>query len=150
MKITTIVYRSPGYYEMLALRYKILREPLGLNFSEDDLQREKDDVFITCCENGHIIGCCILTRLSSSVVKLRQMAVDNHWQGKQIGTNIVTFAEQHAMECGYSVISLHARKTVSAFYSKCGYTASGEGFTEIGIPHIYMEKRLLFRVRRNL
>jgi predicted GNAT family N-acyltransferase len=125
---------------MLALRYKILREPLGLNFSEDDLQREKDDIFIACCENGQMIGCCILTRLSAEVIKLRQMAVDNHWQGKSAGTQIVAFAEQYAKEHGYSGISLHARKTAAGFYAKCGYSATGEEFTEIGIPHVLMGK----------
>ena len=142
MKTTIIPYQSPEYDEMLALRYKILREPLGLNFSENDLQREKDDIFIACYENGHIVGCCILTELSAEVVKLRQMAVDNHRQGKSIGTKIMAFAEQYAMEHEYSGVSLHARKTASGFYAKCGYSSSGEEFTEVGIPHISMEKRL--------
>jgi len=125
---------------MLALRYRILREPLGMTFSEEDLQLEKDDVFIACNENGHIIGCCILTRLSDDVVKLRQMAVDNRWQGKNAGKNIVLFAEQYAAELGCTTIKLHARETASGFYSKCGYTVSGEEFTEIGIPHFLMVK----------
>ena len=140
MKTTIISYHSAEYDEMLALRYKILREPLGLTFSEADLQREKDDIFIACCENGHIVGCCILTRLSSKVIKLRQMAVDNHWQGKGIGAKIMVFAEEYAIEHGYSTISLHARKTAIEFYAKCGFIASGEEFTEVGIPHLLMEK----------
>ena len=142
METKIIAYHSPEYDEMLALRYKILREPLGLRFSEDDLQREKDDIFITCCENGQIIGCCILTRLSAETLKLRQMAVDSQWQGKQVGTKILTFVEQYAINNGYSCISLHARKTASEFYAKCGYAVSGDEFTEVGIPHVFMEKRL--------
>jgi len=142
LKIGIIAYQSPEYDEMLALRYKKLRAPLGLNFSEEDLQREKDDIFIACSENGQIIGCCILVRLSAETLKLRQMAVDNHWQGKQVGTNIMAFAEQYAIDNGYSEICLHARKTASEFYVKCGYTGSGEEFTEVGIPHVFMQKRL--------
>ena len=135
-----IAYQTPEYHEMLALRYKILREPLGLNFSDADLQQEKDDVFIACRENGRITGCCILTRLSGEAVKLRQMAVDNHRQGKTIGTGILLFAEQYAAEHGYSTVKLHARKTASTFYAKHGYTAAGDEFIEAGIPHIFMEK----------
>ena len=142
MKFSIISFHSPEYHEMLALRYRILREPWGMNFSEDDLQQEKDDIFITCNENGHIIGCCILTRLSCEEVKLRQMAVDHHWQRKNAAKNILLFAEQYAAELGYTTIKLHARKTASGFYAKCGYTVSGEEFLEIGIPHFLMLKYL--------
>ena len=137
-----IAYHSPEYHEMLALRYKILREPLGLTFSEEDLQREKDDVFIEYRENKSITGCCILTRISDDVVKLRQMAVDTPLQRNNIGKKIVIFAEQYAVEHGYSTIILHARSTAVSFYAKCDYTVSGEEFLEIGIPHFLMEKKL--------
>ena len=142
MTILNIAYNSPEYQEMLAFRYKMLREPLYLNFSEEDLQREKDDVFITCYEGGHIIGCCILTRLSEEVVKLRQMAVDNQWQGKNIGRKLLIFAEQYASKHGYSTVKLNARKTAVMFYVKCGYSVSGEEFLEIDIPHFLMIKHL--------
>jgi len=142
-----VPYHSPEYHEMLALRYKILREPLGLTFSEHDLHREQDDIFIACSENGRIIGCCILTRISGEVVKLRQMAVDNAWQGKNAGTKIVLFAEKYAVEHGYASIQLHARKTATTFYAKCGYVISGNEFLEIGIPHFFMEKFLENQIR---
>ena len=137
-----IAYQSPEYQEMVALRYKILREPLGLFFSEDDLQREKNDAFIAYYENERMTGCCILTRISDEVVKLRQMAVDTPCQGKNTGKKIVAFAEQYAAEHKYSIIRLNARKTASGFYAKCGYTVSGEEFLELGIPHFLMEKNL--------
>ena len=137
-----IAYHSPEYHEMLALRYKMLREPWGLNFSEKDLQQEKDDIFIVHREEGRIIGCCILTRISDDTVKLRQMAVDYPWQGKNVGKNILLFAEQYAVEHGYTTIKLNARKTALLFYAKCGYTVVGEEFMEIGIPHFLMLKKL--------
>ena len=135
-----IAYQSPEYHEMLALRHKILREPWGMAFSDEDLQREKDDIFIVYREDGHITGCCILTRLSGETLKLRQMAVDNHRQGKNVGRKIMRFAEQYAVEHGYALIKLNARKTAVMFYEKCGYTVSGEEFLEIGIPHFLMFK----------
>ena len=142
MGILVIPYHSPEYFEMLALRRKILREPLGLGFSEQDLQQEKDDVFIGCYENERIVGCCILTRLSSQTLKLRQMAVDRHSQEKGIGANMAAFAERYAVAHGYAGIRLHARKTAEGFYKKCGYTGFGKEFIEVGIPHILMEKLL--------
>ena len=140
MEIAVAPYDSIEYHEMLALRYKILRAPWGLCFSEEDLQQEKDDIFIVCREKGCIIGCCILTGLTPSTVKLRQMAVSSQWQGKNVGTNILEFAEQYAAGRGYAIIRLHARKTASTFYIKCGYIIAGTEFLEIGMPHVLMEK----------
>ena len=37
---------------------------------------------------------------------------------------------------------MHARMTAVGFYAKLGYTRVGDGFTEVGIPHVKMEKRL--------
>ena len=142
MEIAVIPYHSSEYREMLALRYEILRAPWGLCFSEEDLQQEKDDIFIVCREKGCIIGCCILSGLTPSTVKLRQMAVNLQWQGENVGTNILEFAEQYAVDLGYSTMMLHARKTASMFYIKCGYVVAGEEFIEIGMPHILMEKYL--------
>jgi predicted GNAT family N-acyltransferase len=39
-------------------------------------------------------------------------------------------------------ITLHARVVVRGFYEKCGYTAEGTEFEEIGIPHIRMIRRI--------
>ena len=143
MKITIIRYQSSEYHEMLALRSQILREPWGLHLSEEDILSEKDDAFIACRENDSLIGCCILTVYSPTIMKLRQMAVSGQWQGKNVGTKILAFAEQYAAENGYSIIRLHARKTALRFYEKCGYTAKGDEFIEIGIPHVLMEKNVI-------
>jgi len=137
-----IAYKSPEYHEMLSLRYKMLREPWGLNYSEEDLQQEKDDVFIAYRNNGRITGCCILTRKSDEALQLRQMAVDTSMQGKSIGAKILVFAEQYAAEHGYSTIVLHARHTAVGFYAKCGYAVSGDEFFELVMPHFLMEKSL--------
>jgi hypothetical protein len=40
------------------------------------------------------------------------------------------------------MVSLHARKIVAGFYSRLGYTTIGGEFTEVGIPHLKMEKQL--------
>jgi len=43
---------------------------------------------------------------------------------------------------GFLRITLHARVAVRGFYEKCGYTAEGTEFAEIGIPHIRMSLRI--------
>jgi predicted GNAT family N-acyltransferase len=40
-------------------------------------------------------------------------------------------------------IFLNARGTAIGFYAKLGYTGVGEEFTEVGIPHLRMDKAIL-------
>ncbi len=128
---------------MLTLRYKVLREPWGLDFLQPDLRNEQGDAFITYREEGRIVGCCILTRQSPEVVKLRRMAVHPDRRGIGVGAKLPAFAEQYANEQGYATMVLHARKTAENFYAKYGYSADGDVFIEVGMPHVLMRKQML-------
>ncbi len=127
---------------MLKLREDILRKPLGLSFSTEELEREKDNMLIAAYEDDQMLGCCMLVEENPQTVRLRQMAVINDLQGKGIGRALMQFAENLARDRGYKKITMHARKNAAGFYEKLGYKKSGEEFTEITIPHITMEKEL--------
>ena len=43
---------------------------------------------------------------------------------------------------GYEEIVLHARETALGFYQKLGYETEGDSFTEVGLPHSAMRKKL--------
>lgn len=73
---------------------------------------------------------------------MKQVAVEPSWQQKGIGKMLVEAAEDYARESGYDIIFCHARETAVPFYLKRGYEISGAPFTEVTIPHVYMEKRL--------
>ncbi|WP_216073821.1 hypothetical protein, partial [Acinetobacter baumannii] len=60
---------------MVDLRYQLLRKPLGLIFTEEELEREKNDILIGCFEDEKLEACCILTQTAPKTVRLRQMAV---------------------------------------------------------------------------
>ncbi len=142
MALKIIDHGSPEYQLMLRLRNEVLRKPLGLRFSPDELEREKDNILIGAFDDDEILGCCMLVEESPGVVKLRQMAVLNDLQGKGIGRALMTFAENLARDRGYRCLTMHARKNAIGFYEKMGYRVSGDEFTEVTIPHYIMEKAL--------
>ncbi len=41
---------------MVNLRNEILRKPLGLSFSAEDLEREKDDILMGAFEDDRLLG----------------------------------------------------------------------------------------------
>jgi GNAT superfamily N-acetyltransferase len=142
MAIKLIDHGSPEYSKMVMLRYQLLRKPLGLNFTEDELQSEKTDILIGCFDDDKMEGCCLLTKSTAGTVRLRQMAVVSGLQGKGIGRALLQFAENIARDRGFKTISMHARKTAIGFYEKLGYKVVSNEFQEVTLPHYIMEKQL--------
>lgn len=127
---------------MVQLRNDVLRKPLGLKFTEDELEKEKDNLLIGAYEDDDLLACCMLVEELPGTIRLRQMAVLNDLQGKGIGKALMQFAENLARDRGYKRITMHARKNALGFYEKMGYKRVGKEFKEITIPHYIMEKEL--------
>ncbi len=142
MAIKLIDHGSREYQQMVDLRYNMLRKPLGLSFTPEELEREKNDILICCFDEDKVEACCLLTQTEPKTVRLRQMAVTSGLQGKGLGRVMMQFAENVARDRGFKKISMHARKTAIGFYEKLGYRLNGNEFTEVTIPHFEMIKDL--------
>lgn len=143
MALKLIDYGSAEYRQMVKLRNEILRKPLGLSFSPEELEREANEILIGAFEDDRMLGCCMLVETEPGTVRLRQMAVLPSLQGKGIGRALMQFAENIARDRGYRRVIMHARKTATGFYEKLGYQVRGDEFEEVTIPHVVMEKALL-------
>ena len=142
MALKIIDHGSREYQQMVQLRNDILRRPLGLQFTPEELEKEKEEILIGAFEEEKMLGCCMLIKEDPASVRLRQMAVLNNLQGKGIGRALMQFAENIARDRGFQKITMHARKTAVGFYEKLGYRVSGQEFEEVTIPHFTMEKML--------
>ena len=142
MALKIIDHGTKEYQEVVRLRDEILRKPLGLHFTPEELDGEKENLHIAAYEDDQMLGCCMLVEEDFQTVRLRQMAVLNDLQGKGIGRALMQFAENLARDRGYKKITMHARKNAIGFYEKMGYRKQGNEFTEITIPHYVMEKEL--------
>ena len=141
MPLTIIDYGTPRYQQMLDLRNEILRKPLGLLLTEEDLNTDKEHILIGAFEEEKMLGCCMLVKENEAII-LRQMAVKNDLQGKGIGRALMNFAENIARDMGYKEMTMYARKSVAGFYEKLGYTIIGEVFIKLTIPHVIMKKHI--------
>ncbi|MEO6832688.1 MAG: GNAT family N-acetyltransferase [Chitinophagaceae bacterium] len=130
------------YVKVLALRDAVLRKPIDLCLFTEDLSGEVAETIIIILSDENVIGCGMLKCLSPEEMQLRQMAVDKAFQGLGIGRMLVAEAELLAKKSGAKSLLLHARQTAIPFYEKCGYSATGAAFTEVGIPHLLMKKEL--------
>jgi predicted GNAT family N-acyltransferase len=142
MTLKEILHGTGPYQEMVQLRLAVLRKPLGLDFTIEALNKEKNDTFLAAFHLEKIIACCILSNPEGDTIHLRQMAVDNQHQKQGIGSFILGYAEKKAMHKGYHYIRLHARLSARSFYERHGYHCLGDIFEEVTIPHILMQKKL--------
>lgn len=135
-------YNTPEYCAALQLRYEILRQPLGLQFTEEELLKDINDYHLGLFDHTGIIACLSLTPLTAEKIKMRQVAVAIKEQNMGRGKLLALEAEKFAVTNGYKIMCCHARKTAVPFYLKLGYRVDGEEFTEVHIPHYFMQKFL--------
>jgi len=143
MQIFQIEFATPEYDEAVRLRYEVLRRPLGLEFTSEQLAAEYADIHLGAFDpSGRLIAYLCLTPLNENVVKMRQVATAPDQQGRGVGSKLVAASEELAKRLKFKKITMHARDTAVPFYLKLGYQTVGEPFEEVTIPHFKMEKNL--------
>ncbi len=143
LSFKTVDFQSPLYHQCIALRDELLRKPLGLRFSPEDLALEIHDHHLALLnEKNELLACLVLTPYDKYSIKMRQVAVKKSIQGRGLGRQLVLYAENFSREKGFQKIFCHAREGALPFYLKLGYRIVGKAFREVGIRHFRMEKNL--------
>lgn len=143
MTVIHVVFGTPEFDDMLALRYKVLREPLDMDYNPEQIEAEYDSRHLACYgSDWTLLGCLTLLPLDEKAVKMRQVAVAPAAQGRGVGRLLVEESELWARMKGFGKMEMHARETAVPFYKKLHYRVVGELFMEVGIPHFKMEKKL--------
>ena len=142
IEIQIVEYNSDLQKKSVELRTKILREPLGLVYTPEQLADEKEEIHIVALKDDKVVGVLVLKKMDDKLLKMRQVAVDTDLQKSGIGKQLVIFSEEYAKEHGFNIIELHARDAAKDFYLRLGYKVEGEEFTEVGISHYKMKKEL--------
>ncbi len=142
LELRKIEYNSKEYQHTLKLRDRILRFPLGLRLTPQELVKDECDIHLGGFFGEELIACLILSVVAAQRMKMRQVAVDEKRQGIGIGAQLVRFSEQIARENQMTTLELSARSTAVDFYLRQGYQVVGDAYSEQKIPHIKMTKCL--------
>lgn len=78
----------------------------------------------------------------SGTARIGRMAVDRTLRGSGVGRQVVQALEQAARARGDTRVVLGAQRSAEGFYGRLGYTAVGEPYEEVGIPHVGMARAL--------
>ncbi|MDP6545750.1 MAG: GNAT family N-acetyltransferase [Phycisphaerae bacterium] len=143
MIIREVQFGSDGYREVLAMRDRLLRAPLGLTWSKADLEGESEQLhFGLVDEDGTLMACVVVKLLDADTAKVRQMAVDEPHRGLGAGRCLLDGVEDILRKRSIRRIEMDARDTAIGFYRKLGYEIEGDEFTQVTIPHFRMTKAI--------
>lgn len=135
-------HNSEGYWQTVALRDEILRKPLNMKFTDEQLAAESEMIHIALDWEQDLSACLVLERKENLRMKMRQVAVREARQRQGFGSILCEYAAQVAKDEGFEVLYCHARDTAVKFYKQLGWKVVSDEFEEVGIKHYKMEKRL--------
>lgn len=133
-------YGTEIYRESLKLRHEVLREPLGLVYTEKELDNDRHINYLIYIDNSEMLGVVGIQDKGNGVAQLKQMGISDKLKGQGIGRLMVKRLEEYAKEKGFVEVMLEARLYAKGFYDKLGYEAYGDVYVNIGIDHIKMKK----------
>ena len=143
---TVLIFEAPLgsdlYAQALRLREAILRKPLGLTVTEEELADDAMRQHFCAVAFGAVVGTVSLRPLDEATLHLKQMAVVEARRRERIGARLLAHVETWATDAGYRLMVIHARIGAEGFYLKLGYAQEGGAFDENTIPHVRVIKRL--------
>jgi len=142
MRFSTVGHGGTDYQLSVAQRDRVLRQPLGLQFTPEQLAAESTAIHIVGWIDDQIRACCVVVDRGHGWFQARQVAVDFDYQKQGYGRQLMKFAHQVIASLGADKIYCHSRDVAEAFYVRLGYQSVGEYFEEVSIQHVRMEKDL--------
>lgn len=142
MEVIVFKSKDTAYTKALQLRTDVLRTPLGLKFTPEELKKDETDAHFGLFQDDKLLACLTLTECADGKMKMRQVAVHPDFQGKGLGKKLAIASEDYARNKDFKTMFCHARKTAVPFYESIGYKTVGDEFLEVNIPHYLMQKAL--------
>ena len=127
--------------DAFAVRVAVFVDEQGIPRSEELDELDATAVHCVAYADGAPIGAGRLLP-SDGFAKIGRMAVLKEHRGSGVGGIVLEALEREGVARGIRRFKLSAQLPARGFYERHGYTAVGEVYDEVGIPHIAMEKRL--------
>ncbi|KZU16024.1 acetyltransferase [Lactiplantibacillus plantarum] len=77
------------------------------------------------------------------VMRFGRVCTRKAYRGQGRGRQLLTAAEEWAMQRGFTQGEIHGELTAQRFYERCGYQVTAGPYEEDGAPVVIMHKQLL-------
>lgn len=126
--------------EAYDIRYKVFVEEQGFQNEFDEI--DKFSKHLVLYDSEIPIATCRFFQSSYRKYTIGRIAVIKQYRGQNIGSYLLTSAENEIMQIGGTKIYLHAQDRVREFYEKHGYSCFGKIDLDESCPHIWMCKEI--------
>jgi predicted GNAT family N-acyltransferase len=125
----------------LELRHDVFCVEQGVPEHEELDGRDRDGIHLVAVNGSELLGVCRVLMVGTTA-QFSRLAVRATARRRGIATALLQAADEEALAGGGKRLVLHAQTYAQRLYEHAGYRARGRVFTEAGITHIAMEKRL--------
>lgn len=140
--VKIINWNSEEYWQGIFLRNKLLKTSAGKEWIKELPVNEKQDIHMVALVEGKVVGTLLLSKRSQTVAQIKQVAIDDRYQGFGIGKQLLEFAEKIADLMNFQTIFLTGRKQAWGFYDHFGYQSIGYAYSEGQVSLKKFEKKL--------
>jgi len=128
------------YEDALSVRYDVFVDEQGVPEDLEVDEHEETATHFVGYDDGEPVAAARLREYEPGVGKVERVAVRASRRGEGFGAAVMDAVEAAAE--GFDELYLHAQLHVEEFYAERGYERDGDVFTEAGIEHVAMRKRL--------
>ncbi|MBI5972065.1 GNAT family N-acetyltransferase [Staphylococcus caledonicus] len=137
-----IVKNKDMLSECFKIREEVFVKEQGVPLENELDSYEENSIHIIGYDNYHNPFACARFRPYEDGAKVERVAIlKTHRQGGY-GQSLMLEIEKFAKDKGYQKLILNAQVQAQGFYTKLGYTPTGEVFLEENIKHIKMFKAI--------
>lgn len=133
------------YAAVVYLRVMVFMVEQGCTYPEEIDAFEDDATHFIAYDGLGLPAATVRIRLvdDGKTGKIERVAVASHQRGKGYGRELVqAMTDRLAAMPDIGKIVLSAQDQAMPLYEKLGYSVTGDGYLDAGIPHHMMEKRL--------
>jgi predicted GNAT family N-acyltransferase len=132
--------------KVYAIRIRVFQQEQGVPAELEWDGQDDTAVHFLALLDTFPVGNLRIRQIAPGVTKLERMAVLPEFRNCGIGRKMLETALEFLEHQHLGWVQLHAQWQAKDFYHKLGFEVEGETFTEAGILHIRMRKRLNSRL----
>ena len=145
--MVAVAQTQQDFFRLIRLREEVFvleqKIPLEIELDTDDERA----LHVIALVDQQVVGTARLVTSGGSG-RIGRMAVRQTWRRRQIGRALMDELLRQAVKGRLTTLGLHAQEQAAEFYRKMGFQEEGIPFTEGGIPHRKMVKRLVLNEKR--
>jgi N-acetylglutamate synthase-like GNAT family acetyltransferase len=129
------------YYQV---RWEVLRAPWGKAKGSEQDEMESQSIHAMAIDNeNNVIGVVRVNAVTDKEAQVRFMGVKNGYDGKGIGSSLLSYIENKSKQAGFTSIILHSRENAVEFYQKNNYKLIEKSYLMWEeIQHFLMQKEI--------